>query len=196
MNSRSIPNNDLFLYARSFHKAAKTLAGALGLNTGPFIDPNTYPVVLMYRQAVELHLKALVLGEGRNFLRMKPDPASIDRIHSLHRLAQIVCQIVAAVGWQRSFTCEGVADLADFRVVIDELNAVESGSCVLRYAVVNQSGTTADGNLTFDVRSFVRQMDAVIDLLEATTDALAAAWDFRSEAGEIVVGIDSEPPIQ
>jgi hypothetical protein len=30
------------------------------------------------------------------------------------------------------------------------------------------------------VRSFVRRLDAVLDLLDVTADALAAEWDLRS----------------
>ena len=68
---------NLWLYARSFHKAAKRLAGALELDSDPFPDSDVSPVVFMYRHAVELHLKAMVLGEGGNFLATKPDRKSV-----------------------------------------------------------------------------------------------------------------------
>jgi hypothetical protein len=52
----------LVLYARSFHKAAKALAGSLQLDGNPVSDVDFSPVVNIYRLALELHLKALVLG--------------------------------------------------------------------------------------------------------------------------------------
>ena len=58
------PHRDLWLYARSFHNAAKKLAGALEVPIGPFDDFDAGPVVFMYRHTVELHLKVMVLGEG------------------------------------------------------------------------------------------------------------------------------------
>jgi hypothetical protein len=97
VNRRNVPAKDLFLYARSFHKAAKALAGSLRLDTGPFADSDVSPVVFMYRHAVELHLKAMVLGEGGNFLAPKPDALSVHKIHSVSWLAQFVCQIITAV---------------------------------------------------------------------------------------------------
>jgi hypothetical protein len=77
LNRRNIPAGDLFLYARSYHKAAKALAGSLQLDINPFAEFDICPVVFMYRHAVELHLKAIVLGEGGNFLATKPDTLSM-----------------------------------------------------------------------------------------------------------------------
>jgi len=47
----------------------------------------------MYRHALVLHLKALVLGEGGNFLATRPDALSAHKTHSVSWLAQFVCQI-------------------------------------------------------------------------------------------------------
>jgi hypothetical protein len=56
LNWRNIPERDLCFHARSFHKAAKTLAGSL---QRPFTDSDVSPIVFTYRRALELHLKAL-----------------------------------------------------------------------------------------------------------------------------------------
>src|SRR5450631_1736026 len=99
VNRRNVPAKDLFLYARSFHKAAKALAGSLQPDTSPFADTDVSPVVSMYRHAVELHLKALVLGEGGNFLATKPDALSVQKTHAVSWLAQFVCKIMTALKW-------------------------------------------------------------------------------------------------
>jgi len=171
---RNVPDRDLWRYARSFHKAAKTLAGSLQLDASPFSDFDVSPVVFMYRHAVELHMKALVLGDGGNFLATKPDALSVHKTHSVSWLAQFVCQIITAVKWEKEFKCEGIENLADFKAVIEELNAVNPGSYVFRCPVDPQSKSS--------VMEFARRMDAVIDLLESTADGLAAEWDLRSEA--------------
>src|ERR1035437_3954372 len=82
VNRHNVPAKDLFLYARSFHKAAKALA-ALDLDSGPFTEFDISPVVFMYRHAVELHLKAMVLGAGGKFLATKPDALSVHKTHSV-----------------------------------------------------------------------------------------------------------------
>lgn len=130
-----IPPDDL-LHARSFHNAAKTLAAAFRAGEHIFPEADASPVVFMYRHAVELFLKAIVLGEGGNFLETEPDPISVGKTHSLPWLAQFVCQIVAALKWKAQFTCESIQSLVDFKAVVEEINAADPGSYVFRPPVV------------------------------------------------------------
>jgi hypothetical protein len=82
LNWPNIPSRDIFLHAQSFHKAAKALA-AFQLDASPLADFDVSPVVFMYRHAVELHLKAIVLGDGGNFLATKPDALSVHKTRSV-----------------------------------------------------------------------------------------------------------------
>lgn len=136
----------------------------------------------MYRHAVELHLKALVLGEGGNFLATKPDTLSIHKTHSVSWLAQFVCQIVAALKWENEFKCEGIDSLADFKGVVDELNAVDPGSYAFRLPVSAEGQDAVPGRGKASIGNFIRQLDALLDLLDSTSDALAAEWDTREDA--------------
>jgi len=186
---RHTPPKDLFLYARAFHKAAKTLAASFQPDSVTDLDAS--PVVFMYRQAVELHLKAIVLGEGGNFLATKPYHISVSKTHSVSWLAQFVCQIVTALKWEREFKCEGIENMWDFKAIIEKLNAVDPGSYSFRCPV--------DPKAESAVREFGRKMDAVIGLLDSTADALAAEWDMRSDGVAIEGGWNGggfEPTIQ
>jgi len=198
LNWHNVPEQDLWLHARSFHTAAKKLAGSLQLDTSPSADSDASPVVFMYRHAVELHLKALVLGEGSNFLATKPDALSVHKTHSVSWLAQFVCQIITAVKWEKEFKCEGIENLADFKAVIKELNAVDPGSYVFRLPVGGGRQDSAPGRVNLTIRDFARRMDALLVLLDSTADALAAEWDLRSEAGAIEADLNGggfEPSI-
>jgi hypothetical protein len=191
---RNVPPQDLFLYARSFHTAAKKLAEAPKFDSGPFSDlAACCPVVFLYRHALELHLKAMALGEGGNFLATKPDPLSIYKTHSVTWLGQFVCQIVTALKWEKEFRCAGIDNLEDFKAVVEGLNAVDPGQYVFRIP----GQTEAKG--AFDVRGFPTMMDALLELLDSTADALAAEWDQRS--GTVALEADGqgggfEPTIQ
>src|SRR5712692_957907 len=77
---------EIGFYARSLHKAAKTLIAALDLEPNTKTAWDACPVILLYRQAIELHLKALV-GEGSNFLKERTDPLTLAKTHSLRWLA-------------------------------------------------------------------------------------------------------------
>jgi hypothetical protein len=166
--SRFVPVDDLGSYARSFHEAAKALAGSL--RGGDRVsDVDFSPVVFMYRHALELHLKAIVLGGGSGFLASKPDSLSVHKTHSVSWLAQFVCQIVSALKWEPEFRCVGVENLDDFKAVIESVNSIDPGSYSFRPPNVA-------------VSEFARKMEALLDLLDATADGLAAEWDLRSGA--------------
>ena len=171
----------MWLHARSFHKAARKLAGTLELDSGPFTGFDASPVVFMYRHALELHLKALVLGDGGNFLATKPDALSVHKTHFVSWLAQFVCQIITAVKWEREFRCEGIEDLADFKAIIEELSAVDPGSYVFRLPVRAKGQNPVPGRVKPTIREFARRMDALLGLLDSTADALAATWDTQGE---------------
>src|ERR1035441_7648782 len=133
---------EIGLYARSLHKAAKTLIATLDLEPNSKTAWDACPVMLIYRQAVELHLKALV-GEGSNFLPSPTDPITLHKTRSLRWLAQIVCQIIKAVRWEGEFKCEGIATLADFSAVINELEALDPVSIAVR----SGKGVRHDGSV-------------------------------------------------
>ena len=164
---------DLFFHARSFHAAAKKLAGALVFGSGPFAEFDVWPVISLYRQALELHLKAIVLGKGGNFQAAKPDPISVSNSHSVSWLAQFVCQIVTAVRWKHGFKCRGIETFEDFKAMVEVMNSVDPGMYVFRSPV--------DPHSEMAVKEFVRKLDSLLDLLESIADALAAESDLRSE---------------
>jgi hypothetical protein len=174
---RLLDEYELQFYARSFHKAAQALAGSLLVGGNPVSDVDFSPVLNTYRQALELHLKAIVLGDGGSFLETKPDVISVHKTHSVSWLAQFVAQIITALKWEMEFRCEGVENLDGFKAVVEELNAVDPGSYTYRCFV--------DSEARFDVAEFCRKMDALLGLLDSTADGLAAEWDLRSGVAAI-----------
>jgi hypothetical protein len=67
---------ELHLYARSLRRTVKTLIAKLDLQPNPVTRWDSAPVILLYRQAMELHLKELV-GEGSSLLRNPTDPLTL-----------------------------------------------------------------------------------------------------------------------
>lgn len=136
------------------------------------------PAVLLYRQAMELELKMLV-DAGDRFLGERIDPISLSSTRSLRWLAQIVCRIVKAVGWEHAFTCDGVGNLAEFRSAMDELQLLDPLT----------RGSVGDAR-PFEIRAFVSRMESLLDLLSSTSDGLAATWDLLHD------GLAANPTIQ
>jgi hypothetical protein len=91
------------------------------------------PVVLLYRQSIEIYLK-LVAGEGSAFLPSPIDHLTLFKTHSLRWLAQITCQIVKRIGWESTFICEEISSLAEFSSLINELEDLDPVACTVRSA--------------------------------------------------------------
>ena len=177
---------EIHLYARSLQNAAKALVVKLEpeMNQEPHQNARTdwdaCPIVLLYREALELHLKALV-GEGSNFLKTRTDPISFFQTHSLRWLAQIVCQIIRTVRWESDFSCEGVLCLADFSALVNEVESFDPVTRAIRSAGSKDINSVSQYYRTFNVVQFTKKLDGMLDLLDVTADALAAAWDQRAD---------------
>jgi hypothetical protein len=184
---------EIMMYARSLHRAAKSLIASLDLQPNPVTAWDACPVVLLYRQAVELQLKALV-GEGSNYLPSPTDPLTLYKTHSLRWLAQIVCQIIRAVKWESEFKCEGVSSLANFSALVNELEALDPVACAVRS--VSRDGSVPPQLQPPNVVQFAKNLDGLIDLLDATADALAAEGDLRTDAALEAYWPDGTPTIQ
>jgi hypothetical protein len=186
---------EIHLYARSLHKAAKTLIETLDLEPNPKTAWDACPVVLLYREAIERHLKALV-GEGSNFLPSPTDPLSLAKTHSLRWLAQIVCQIIKAVGWENEFKCEGMSSFAEFSAVVNELEALDPVAVAVQSKNRRRDGWVPQQLQPPSVVRFVKKLDTLLDLLDATTDALAATWETVSRETAFDAGDDFKSTIQ
>jgi hypothetical protein len=200
-NERSWHNGgdiEIGLYARSLRKAAKTLIATLNLEANSKTAWDACPAILLYRLSVELHLKALVGGEGSNFLPSPTDPITLYKTHSLRWLAQIVCQIIKAVRWEDEFKCQGVATLADFSAVVNELEALDPVSIAVHSRRRARDGSVPHQLQPPNIVQFAKNLDCLLDLLDSTTDALAAEWDLRSEGPTETNGSGGgfEPTIQ
>jgi hypothetical protein len=145
---------EIYCYALSLQQAARTLVEKVELE-----NPRSHwadsPITLLYRQALELHLKLLV-GAGSNFLKTKVDPISVASTHSLRWLAQITGQIIKKVGWEKTFTCQGVTSLADFGALVNEVESLEPVAQAIRSSKGRNS--VSDSFLRFDIVQFARRV--------------------------------------
>ena len=164
---------EIGFYARSLHKTAKNLIASLDLRPNPQNAWDACPIIPLYRQSVELHMKALV-DEGGNFLKERTDSITLGKTHSLRWLAQIVCQIIKAVKWETHFKCDGVSSLADFSALVSELEELDPVAVAVRPGNRRSDGWVPKQLEPPNVVTFAKKLDALIDLLGATADGLAA----------------------
>lgn len=108
----------------SLHKAAKALIASLNLEPNTNAAWDACPVVRLYTQAVELHLKALV-DEGANFLPTPTDPLSLAKTHS-----------AAVAGANRLPDRQAGRVGADLSVLVSELEALDPVAVAVQSRIV------------------------------------------------------------
>jgi hypothetical protein len=179
---------EIHFYARSLQRAAKALVEKLESAGRPGNDWDVCPIIALYRQALALHMK-MVVGEGSNFLASPTDHITLYKTQSLRWLAQIVCQIIKTVGWESEFRCQGVSTLAEFSALVNQLEALEPVSCAVHADKRGRPGVIPAQLQRSEVAELFSKLDALVDLLAATADGLAATWDQRLEV-ETDIGVN------
>lgn len=167
------PEREYTWYAEAFHEAGRALVKQLkddpqfGLGGYPPDSFKALPIVYLYRQAMELYLKGIMLA-GEAILPLRGQ-ANIDReavfnSHALERILRDVERIFAAFGWGWDFELNGFRSLADFCSVVVQLDAVRSDAW--RYPTLKDGKTAALGNdFRFNLFEFCAALDPVYPVL-------------------------------
>ena len=112
-------------------------------------------------------------------------------------MAQIVGQIIRAVKWESEFKCESVSSLADFSALVAELEALDPVEIAVRPGNRRSDGSVPPQLEPPNVVRVAKKLDALLDLLNATADGLAATWDLQqagiSTAADLDDGGDFKP---
>jgi hypothetical protein len=165
---------EIMLYARSRHRAAMKILAVLDhLHPNPATAWDACPALFLYRQALELHLKILN-GEGLTFLASPTDSITLYKTHALRWLAQIACQIVRNSGLESSFKCDGVANLSEFSALVSEVESLDPVTCSVTTGRSRRDGSVPPGLEPTNIARLARKLDALLNLLDSTADALAA----------------------
>ncbi len=165
---------ELLLYGRALREAARKIAESQELRPVRRKEWDAAPAILLYRHTLELQLKALV-GEGSHFLASPVDPITLYKTHSIRWLAQIVCQVIRAVGWEEEFQCEGIPSLRAFQALVDEVEAADPVELAIRGR--GRDGRVPQSLEAAKVLDLAGRLERLLDLLGSITDSLAVEWD-------------------
>jgi len=131
-------HNDWTAYIEGYGRAAQALITHLE-NTGcAEVDFLVYPIIFLFRQHLELRLKALIM-EGDALHDRDP------KLHTIHKLEPLwaMCREVLESVWP-----EGSSETLDVvESCILELAAVDRGSCAFRYPVEKDGARSLPADL-------------------------------------------------
>lgn len=183
LNSTGDPKGEFGLYGDSFHRAAQVLVA----RTAPGGSMNSFdvcPIVFLYRHALELQLKSIILRRD-DILRLdgKGELTEKDLFteHSLTKLLRLAGHIVTdEMEWKDKF--EEVGGYMEFEQIIKEFDSIDRRSDAFRYPVNKKGEGSVEHNFAFDVHNIAGRLDPILNLLRAAADSLDDVYRSMCEA--------------
>ena len=176
------PQEEFDVYGESFHRAGKALVNELR-DRQHWPNTDVCPVIFLYRHAIELQLKAVLLS-GHDIMRIqnKPFPEGEDshifKDHNLTRLTPAVRTIFLEVGWNPDQTnTPGLETMDDVERELKVMQDLDPNSFRFRYPLDRQGNPSLDSNFYVEVFKLVEKWDVLLEFLDAANCGLKAMFD-------------------
>ena len=167
------------LLARAYHKAGKRLAQNPKLDRGGLSNFDAYPVVFLYRHAMELYLKAVLQELGELSQKCLST-------HDLRELLPPIRRQFEKWGIEKKLGTGDVATFDDLERLVRDLYAVDGRSDAFRYPINKHGESALPRGFKFSVVDFARRFDPVLDMLSGavslTDERLQIEAEIRAEA--------------
>jgi len=182
LNWHREPEKEFHLYGEAFWNAAKTLLQNDSLDRRPIASFDASVIVYLYRHALELFLKEILIGRGGELIHPRPSPETVlNAGHSLTKLLPDVRRIFVHCGWDKTFGSEAAVTFDDFTAIVEEFEKADPSSFSFRYPVKKDLTGALDGHFTFSIRHFASTMDEVLNTLSGACYGLEEIADNQAE---------------
>jgi len=174
------PKSDFGIFSKGYTLAAERLAKML-LEASRFSDYEAYPVIFLYRHALELSLKHVIYSSVELAAYRYVDDID-DKLHNSHNLRNL------AKAARASLTLLFPEDelLQTMHSVIEttcsELSDLDSDSSGYRYPIDTKGEHSTKKNQWVNLESFATHMSAVLDELDTIHFALSGETYIAQDA--------------
>lgn len=174
----ALPERDFGAYAKGYAAAARNLAQNI-LSRG-YADYEAYPVVFLYRHAVELYLKEIIVkGLHLSAVRREEQLERVTYDHNLSRLVKSAARVL-----RKCFP--GDESLSKFierlGLVTEEFALLDKSSFTFRYPVDKQGARPVSGAIHGSVLAIARTLDPLLEQLDNLDTGLDVETDLAEDA--------------
>jgi len=186
LNWRRAPQEEFGAYATAFLEGARRLARR-AFRHGGHRELDALPIVFLYRHALELFLKAIVL-QGNQHMRLHGQGLPDEQLwrtlagHRLSALLPHVRRVFSFVGWKWHWPDVRISTFAEVQRVLHDLDSVDSASFAFRYPTNKRGDAAVPHHFSFSLHGFVTIVDALAEALDTAIFGLRAEYDRASEA--------------
>ncbi len=195
LNAKYPTLDEFDFYAHAFHEAAQVLAVKLLSSTG-YSDLDACPIVFLYRHALELYCKSIVLN-GTKFLQFlgktQQESSRFLKSHRLSIMLPIIKQIFKEMGWEWQLEVDGIRTFEEFEALVRDLEAIDPGSYTFRYPVNTLGEASVPLHFIINIPLFHRLMNELLKVLDGATMGIRELYNYEVEKGaEIASYLQSE----
>ena len=184
LNFQNSPMSEFGHYAEEFHKAGKLLVQRIKRSRG-YSDLQACPIVFLYRHALELYLKDIVIvgnwfieSSGATPVVKTEDIGS----HGLSRLVPAVKQAFDVVGWGWKIELDHMKTDKEFQKLLNEIDTIDPLSQSFRYPTKKNGDASLSKHFLFSIVEFCKTLDPILDLLDSASFGLREQWQVYAEA--------------
>ncbi len=177
---------DLHIFARAYHQAASGLVDVFRAKSY-YSDAEACPIVFLYRHAIELYLKAILLWGGGLVRLQTGEVLDLDKMfqhHDFKFLLPHVRKVFEVAGWL-SPTIEAAiryGTFAEIETVIMEFEEIDPGSFAFRYPVNTKGVAPLPEQFHFNVVALGEDLDLLLRALDGAAEGVYEQFQFL--AGE------------
>jgi hypothetical protein len=148
-----------------------------------------YPVFFLYRQALELTLKGIILA-GQDLVEYQGGEIDLEKLYHNHNFETMrpdVERVMEAMGWGWNLGIPGFTTINDFRRLLAEFDEFDESSAACRYPVDTHGKPSFAEQRCVNVFDFAETIDAFLEVLDhAPATIMSLAEDYLSYAAEAV----------
>jgi hypothetical protein len=183
LNWHHAPEKEFHLYGQAFWNAGKALLQNERLDRLPIASFDASPIVYLYRHALELFLKEILIGRGGELISPSPSPETVlNKNHSLTQLLPDIRRIFVACGWDKTFGSKTTVTFDDLTAIVEEFERAGPPSA-FSYPVNKHLTAQLNSHFTFSVRRFASTMNEVLDMLNNACYRLPEIANSHDEFG-------------
>ena len=146
-------------------------------------DFRAYPIVFLYRHALELYLKAIILV-GSDMLTLKDQPKierqQLFKNHDLDQLREYAECVFEAYEWGWDLGNSNFRSVADLRTIIGEFQEIDPRSSSFRYPVKTTGKASLEEDFRFNIFKFASILDDLFPTLQHAV--IVAPQEFQQQA--------------
>ena len=158
------PRAQFSMYARGYVHSAQVIAGTL-IARRSFPDYDAYPVMFLYRQALELYLKGIIYDAAllAAFERMSDGDSKLHNCHNLQFLFDKAARLLERLFPNDPSLHEAMSRLS---VVINEFAYIDPVSIAFRYPISRDGDYSAPKGLNCNVASIRDHLGPHLETLD------------------------------